>query len=522
MVTDQQVRKLQKLLSQGMTLQAAAIKSSMSEPTARRYRRMSKLPSEVEPDHHWRTRKDPMEEVWPKIQEMLEENPGLQATTLLAWLKRESPDKYDDSHLRTLQRRLKQWRATEGPAKEIFFSQTHYPGDLCASDFTHMTSLNVTIAGQRFDHMVFHFVLTYSNWESVTVCHSESFESLSEGLQHALWNLKGVPKRHRTDRLSAAVNNLSEEKEFTQRYQALMDHYELAKEKIRPREAHENGDIESSHRHFKTAVAQQLMMRGSHDFENLALYKLFLQEVVDGRNAGRKKRFQEELPELQPLPKDRMACFRRESVRVNTGSLIHVQNNTYSVDSRLKGERVEVRLYANYVEIWYAQRRVDRFTRLRGQGKQLINYRHIIDTLVRKPGAFENYRYREELFPTSRFRMAYDQLRETLGPRASVKEYLKILHDAAHESETAVDEAPRALQAKEQPVTAEAVRQFIQKGVLAMPVTDVHVCQPDLTSFDKLFSDVSVFLNKEVSNECHGCESDTRQLFTSVAAAIVS
>ena len=186
---------------------------------------MGKLPSEVEPDHHWRTRKDPLDEVWPIILEMLEENPSLQSTTLLGWLKREDPAKYNDSHLRTLQRRLKQWRATEGPAKEIFFSQTHYPGDLCASDFTHMSSLNITIAGQPFDHMVFHFVLTYSNWESVTVCHSESFESLSEGLEHALWNLKGVPKRHRTDRLSAAVNNLSEEKEFTQRYQALMDHY---------------------------------------------------------------------------------------------------------------------------------------------------------------------------------------------------------------------------------------------------------------------------------------------------------
>lgn len=385
-----------------------------------------------------------------------------------------------------------------------------------------MSSLNITIAGHPFDHMVFHFVLTYSNWESVTVCHSENFESLSEGLEHALWNLKGVPKRHRTDRLSAAVNNLSEGKDFTQRYQALMDYYGLAKEKIRPRKAHENGDVESSHRHFKTAVDQQLMMRGSRNFENLKQYKQFLQEVADGRNAERKKRFREEVPELQSLPKDRMACFRRESVRVNSGSLIHVQNNTYSIDSRLKGERVEVRLYTNYVEIWYAQRRVDRFTRLRGQGKQLINYRHIIDTLVRKPGAFENYRYREELFPTSRFRMAYDQLREAVGSQAAVKEYLEILHDAAHESETDVDEALRTLQANEQPITAGAVRQVIQKKISVAPVTDVQVCQPDLNSFDKLFSDVSVFLNKEVSHECHGCESDTSESFTSVATTIVS
>jgi hypothetical protein len=219
-------------LSEGLTLRAAAQKSNMTEPTARRYRAMEKLPSEVEPDHHWRTRKDPLEEIWPEIQEMLEISPDLQATTLLDWLKRQWPGKYDDSHLRTLQRRMKQWRGIEGPAKEVMFAQQHFPGDLCASDFTHMESLNVTIAGQSFDHMAYHFVLTYSNWESVTVCHSESFESLSEGLQRAVWMLKGVPKRHRTDRLSAAVNNLSEEKEFTQRYQALMDHYGLAMEKI--------------------------------------------------------------------------------------------------------------------------------------------------------------------------------------------------------------------------------------------------------------------------------------------------
>lgn len=482
---------------------------------------MEKLPSEVEPDHHWRTRKDPLEEVWSEIQEMLEVAPDLQATTLLDWLKRQWPGKYDDSHLRTLQRRIKQWRAIEGPAKEVVFAQQHFPGDLCASDFTHMESLNVTISGQSFDHMAYHFVLTYSNWESITVCHSESFESLSEGLQRALWRLKGVPKRHRTDRLSAAVNNLSEQKEFTQRYQALMDHYGLAMEKIRPREAHENGDVESSHRHFKKAVDQGLLMRGSRDFENVGRYEQFLQEIVDRRNLGRKKRVDEEIPELRALPEERVASFRRETVRVNTGSLIHVQYNVYSVHSRLIGETVEARICANHIEIWYAQRRVDRFSRLRGRGKQLINYRHVIDTLVRKPGAFENYRYREELFPTSRFRMAYDQLRESHGPKTAVREYLSILHQAAHESETNVDEALRLLQMEEQPVSAAVVAQLLHQEAAVPPATDVTVCQPDLLSFDELLSDVSVLTNQEGSYGFHGCESNACQPLTSTAAAIV-
>src|SRR5439155_2408263 len=181
----------------------------------------------------------------------LEANPDLQSKTLFAWLQRQYPGKFQDGQLRSFQRGVKAWRATAGPAKEVFFSQVHEPGRLGASDFTHMTSLSVTIAGQSFEHLVYHFVLTYSNWESATICFSESFESLSEGLQNALWELDGVPARHRTDRLSAAVNNLSDRKEFTARYESLLAHYGLEMEKINARQAHENGDAEQSHRRFK-------------------------------------------------------------------------------------------------------------------------------------------------------------------------------------------------------------------------------------------------------------------------------
>ncbi len=209
MVTDRQVRRLRMLLMDGKSLKAAALRTDMDEKTARKYRDLGKLPAELEVlPRTWRTRKDSFADVWEEVQEKLEISPGLQANTLFAWLQQRYPGRFPNGQLRTLQRRIHRWRAAGGPPKEVFFTQTHYPGRLGPSDFTHMTSLNVTLSGQPFDHMVFHFVLTYSNWETASICFSESFESLSDGLQQALWELGGVPQRHRTDRMSAAVNNL--------------------------------------------------------------------------------------------------------------------------------------------------------------------------------------------------------------------------------------------------------------------------------------------------------------------------
>ena len=503
----------------------------MAEKTARRYRALGKLPSEVKVEHDWRTRVDPFMGVWSEVEEQLRLNPGLQAKTLFQWLQREHPGKFQDGQLRTLQRRIKQWRATKGPAKEVFFSQVHHPGDLCASDFTHMSSLGVTIAGQPLDHMVYHFVLTYSNWESVSLCYSESFESLSDGLQRALWKLGGVPQRHRTDRLSAAVNNLSDSREFTVRYQGLMNHYNLEMEKIQPRHANENGDVESLHGHFKTAVDQALMMRGSRDFADLDDYVSFLETVADGRNAGRQKRLAEEHAVLRGLPADRTESFRQVRALVNSGSLIQVLGNTYSVHSRLIGEHVNVRVYADHLEIWYAQKRVDQFPRLRGRGKHRVNYRHIIDWLVRKPGAFENYRYREDLFPTSHFRMAYDTLCDRRSKHAATKDYLEILRLAAYESEAVVEEVLRRLlthDAGEGAWTIETIRtkmRAISTGADVPCVTDVQIEAVDLTCFDHLLDDVTQFephhlQDKEVFDDYHGRETNPLPSASGTAAAV--
>src|SRR6185437_8699715 len=335
--------------------------------------------------------------------------PRLRAKTLFDWLRREHPDRFLDSHRRTFERRVRQWRALHGPGKAIMFRQIHAAGDLAASDFTHMNSLNITIAGQRFDHLVYHFVLTYSNWEHVTVCPSESFEALSDGLQSALWELGGVPRRHRSDSLTAAVNNHSEKREFQTRYRDLMTHYGVSPQRINVRQAHENGDAESSHGHFKTAVDQALLLRGSRDFASRDEYAEFLKTLVKTRNAGRQDRFAEELTTLRHLPAARLSSCLKVPCRVDSGSLIHLHRNVYSVHSRLIDEKVEARLYADRIEVWFADQCVGTLPRLVGRDQHFVNYRHVIDSLIRKPGAFANYAYRDDLFPTTRFRMAYDR-----------------------------------------------------------------------------------------------------------------
>jgi hypothetical protein len=355
MATDLHIRRLRRLDQQGLSKRQAAAKAGIDDKTARKYRRLGKLPSEVRMEHTWKTRPNPFADVWPQVEEQLLLNPGLEAKTLFDWLQRLYPGRFAEGQLRTLQRHIKQWRALHGPAKEVFFTQVHQPGRLCASDFTHATSLNVTIAGQLFEHLIYHFVLTYSNWESGTVCFAESFESLSDGLQNALAELGGVPQLHRTDALTAAVPPGSDRPTFQRRYQALLRHYGLQGPSINPTKSHENGDVEQSHRQFKRALDQALMLRGSRDFASRAAYEAFLRQLWCQRNRGRQARLAEELTLLRPLPGQRLDACQRIPVRVDSGSTIHVGGNTYSVASRLIGEWVEARVHADHIEVWYAQ-----------------------------------------------------------------------------------------------------------------------------------------------------------------------
>jgi hypothetical protein len=492
MVTDQQVRRLKQMLSEQKSLAESACRSGMSEKTARKYRDSGKMPSELKSEHTWRTRKDPFKGDWPEIIELLETSPKLEALTIFQYLQRKNPGRYQDGQLRTLQRKIKRWRALEGPPKDVVFPQEHHPGRLSQSDFTHMGSLGITIANKPFDHLLYHFILTKSNWETVSICFSESFESLSEGFQNAIWELGGVPERHQTDCLSTAVNKDGNPEEFTKRYSALMKHYNSTPMKINPGKGNENGDVEQSHYRFKNVVDQELMLRGSRNFNSREEYEQFLRKLLRRRNAGRKKLLELEMSKLQPLPSRKLDSFTSIPVRVSPRSTVLVHGNTYSVNSRLIGETVHVKVYAEYLEIEYAQKVLDRIPRLRGKKKHCIQYRHVIDSLLKKPGAFENYKYKQDMFPTTRFRMVYDGLLKAKSPRTAAKEYLHILNLAAKENESLVDDAIRHLiQAGTRIIDSTAVNEVYsdlkQAGKPKKPGIDIPPV--NLTDYDTLFTD---------------------------------
>jgi hypothetical protein len=278
----------------------------MSERTARKYEQAGQLPSQLRRARTHRTRPDPFAADWPWISEQLERDSALQATTLFSLLTEKHPGRYQEGQLRTLQRHIATWRALQGPEQEVMFEQCHTPGELTQSDFTHMTSLGVTLGGVPFAHLVFHLVLTYSNVEAVAVCFAETFEALAEGIEHALWQISGVPRCHRTDHMGAAVRPLEEGRrhEFTERYRGLMAHYQMAPTTNTTGVTHENGDVEQAHYRFKVAVDQALRVRGSRDFADRVAYERFLQDLVRQRNLHRQQRFAAEAatPAAETLP----------------------------------------------------------------------------------------------------------------------------------------------------------------------------------------------------------------------------
>lgn len=489
MMTDQQYWRLMKLLRTEATLTGAAAKAGMDEKTARKYRKLGKPPSQLKEPRRYLTRADGFAQVWRELEEMLERDPSLEAVTLMEHLCRQNSGQFQMGQVRTLQRRVKQWRATAGPEREVYFPQEHEPGRQAQSDFTHMSDLGVKIAGQPFRHLFYHFTLTYSNWEAGTVCFGETFESLAEGLQNALWKLGGAPGEHRTDSLSAAVNNLNDEDEFTARYKGLLEHYQLKASHTSPGRAHENGDVEQSHHRFKRAVSQTLALRGSVEFVSREEYQEFLSRLLDRRNEVRRERVVREIAVLRPLPARRLEDYSIEMMKVTRNSTINVRKNIYSVPSQLIGERVEVRVFAEQLEVWYAGKCLARMGRLRGDKGHAINYRHVIHSLVRKPGAFAHYRYQQSLFPRLLFRVAYDQMREQY-PASAERQYIKMLELAAEGSEDQVEAAVRQLVENGTLISYERVlEQYRSNGSAPIDPSGL-VAAPtiELRSYDSLLS----------------------------------
>jgi len=303
MVTDQQVRRLFAMQNKYEHQYQAADAAGISSKTAHKYLKNGKLPSQCKVEHTWATRQDPFADDRAFVEQILKDTQStLEAKTIFEYLQQAYPGKYHDGQIRTLQRRIKQWKALYGPSKEIFFSQHYYPGQWACSDFTSMNKLNITIARQPFEHIFYHFVLCYSNWQAGRICYSESFESLTLGIQDALWKLGGVPFYHRTDNLTSAVHKVGHPDIFTDKYRGLCSHYGFESSKTNPASPHENGDVEKSNDLFKNAVDQSLIILGSRDFDSIEEYAKFLQKIIDRMNQNCHKRFAEELEVLKELP----------------------------------------------------------------------------------------------------------------------------------------------------------------------------------------------------------------------------
>jgi len=488
LVKDEQVTRLRTMRAQGAPLCRAAARTDMSEKTAREWQ-TGLLPSErrAAAERAWRTRENPFADTWPWVEAELVRAPELEALTLFAELQEKHPGRFQEGQLRTLQRRIRDWRALGGPVREVMFSQVIEPGKQAQSDFTSMNEVGITIAGEPFPHLLYHFQLPYSNWEYAEIAFSETYEALSSGFQNGVFTLGGVPAEHRTDNLSAATHDLQEEdgRGFNARYQGLMRHYGARPTTNSPGKGHENGDVEQSHHRLKRAIVQALLLAGSRDFADRAAYEAFLAKIVAKLNRARAERLASERPKLLPLPAKRVEAFRDVTARVGLGSTIRVGKNTYSVPSQLIGREVSVRIHADLLEVRYGQTVVERMERLRGQERHRIQYRHVVHSLVRKPGAFRGYRYRDELYPRVVFRRAYDALAARFGERGD-GEYLKVLHLAATESEADVAVALELLLGAGRIPELSAVRELVSKAPPVVPV--VHIRMPDLASYDGLLT----------------------------------
>jgi transposase len=439
-----QVSKMMKELERSGEIGRAAAKAGIDRKTARKYAGLGKLPSELKEPRAYRTRVDPIApEDWAWLRQKLAQTPGLEAKTLFELLQEHKPGVYEDGQLRTLQRKVKHWRASEGPDKEVFFAQAHRPGEAAQLDFTHATELQVSIMGVAFAHLLCHVVLPFSNWEWVTVCLSESFAALRRGLQSALFRLGHHPQRLQTDNSTAATHKVGDiARGFNRDYVAMLAHFDMKPRATGIGEKQQNGDVEASHRCLKSRIEQRLLVRACRDFESIEAYERWLAEdPVERGNRGRRERLTQELAVMPKLNAARLPEFKELDVKVTSWSTIRVDHNAYSVPSRLIGETLRVRIYEQKLLVYFAQTAPIEIERLTGRNGHRINYRHIIWSLVQKPGAFARYRYREDLFPSLMFRRAYD---EVVGSTPTTKkdlEYLRILHLAAATSEREVETA---------------------------------------------------------------------------------
>ncbi len=476
----------------------AARKADMDRKTARKYVKEGKLPSEMTMTRQWRTREDPFAEHWSEIEELLRQTPELEAKTVFELLQEKYPGSYEPGQLRTLQRRVRQWRAEQGPDKEVTLAQRHRPGEAAQTDFTSAAELGVTIAGEVFVHLLCVLTLPFSNWQWATVCLSESMAALRRGVQRALFQLGRVPRYHQTDNSTSATHRIPGgrgleaavgKRSFNEEYLALMRHFGMTPRTTEVGAKEQNGDVEASNGAIKRRLLQALLVRGCRDFESVEAWQEFIDQVQRKANAARGASMAEELSSMRELNVAKLPEFVEELVPVSEWSTIRVRRCAYSVPSRLMGETVRVRVYEDKLEVYFADKLQVSCERLRGKHRHRIDYRHVIWSLVRKPGAFARYVYREEMFPSLVFRRAYDAIQTPHHGTKGDLDYLRILHLAASTQEADVQAALELLLGEGRAVTSEAVKAIVMTPARA-EVPALSLAPVDLGSYDALLAGV--------------------------------
>jgi hypothetical protein len=474
--------------------QTAAAKAGISERSARRIDSDPTLPLQRKKPRAYRTRVNPFEGVWEvEIVPLLQAMPSLQAITILRELQRRHPGHFPDNQLRTLQRHIRQWSGLCGPDRDVIFRQEHPPGAQGLSDFTDATELGVTLSGQAFRHRLYHFVLAHSQWEYARVVEGgESFSALAEGLQNALWLIGGAPREHRTDSLSAAFKNLSDEEDFTRSYRELCAHYGMAATRNNRGVSHENGSVESPHGHLKTALDQALILRGSRDFDDRPDYQEFVDELVAARNVRRERAFAVDRMALLPLPQRRTTDFSEASVIVTSSSMFSVRKVFYTVPSRLISHTLKVHLYDDRLECFLGSTHVLTLPRGRvppgAKRGYVVDYRHVLPSLRRKPQALRNLVWRDELFPRPAFRRAWDVLTERIPIERACRTMVALL-DIAYcggcEAELA-QHLERVLDAGELPDPTALRRLFVDEAQSQHGAAGLAITIPTAPTYDVL------------------------------------
>ena len=475
----------------------AAIKAGMDRKTARKYIVAAALPSQLRAPRDWRTREDPFAEHRDEVEALLRDTPELEAKTVFEVLTTRHPDRFAPGQLRTLQRMIRAWRAAQGADKDVVLAQRHRPGEAAQTDFTSTGELAVTIVGAAFAHLLCVVVLPFSNWLWATVCLSESIAAIRKGLQRALFQLGRVPQFHQTDHSTAATHRPSmsavdaegQRRPFNDEYLAIMRHFGLTPRTTEVGAKEQNGDVEAANGAMKRRLEQALLVRGSRDFASVEAWQAFVDEVARKANAGRGARVVEELATMRVLDVGALQEFREEDARVSEWSTIRVKACAYSVPSRLMGEVLQVRLYEDRLEAFYRGKLELSCERLRGRNQHRIDYRHIIWSLVRKPGGFARYVYREEMFPSLVFRRAYDALQTPQRGIAGDVEYLRILHLAASTMESDVAAALGLLLAEGGALTSERVKALVL-GERRPTVPEMPALTVDLRAYDALLGEV--------------------------------